>query len=216
MPDSEEEEMLLGTMTAAEGADTKDAYAADIREMQEKIAAHKSSAISEDDLKKFRLRKGIYRQEADQQGFNMVRVKVATALGLPLTLRGEASRVFFITAHEDPAKNASAVNWEAVPPVGTVIIYIAPRNLDSTVEKLLSDRVSISKPVAVILGGTTSRQMVLAGTLEDIAAKPQGIPQYLHGLIVVGETVRVLSANIHVPAESAASIPTRERISYEE
>lgn len=70
----------METRAAAASIETREAYAADIREMREKISAYLSGDISDEEFKKFRLHRGIYGQRADQKGFNMVRVKVPYGL----------------------------------------------------------------------------------------------------------------------------------------
>jgi sulfite reductase beta subunit-like hemoprotein len=52
----------------------------DIDEMRQAIDQYRQDQLPEDEFRKFRLHRGIYGQRADQQGFNMVRVKVPYGL----------------------------------------------------------------------------------------------------------------------------------------
>ena len=50
--------------------------------------------------------------------------------GIPVTHRDEASAVAFVTAHEDPAKPESALDWAALAAFpGTLVFYMGVRAL---------------------------------------------------------------------------------------
>ena len=55
-------------------------------------------------------------------------VGAAAYAGIPVTHREEASAVAFVTAHEDPAKPESALDWEAIAAFpGTLVFYMGVR-----------------------------------------------------------------------------------------
>lgn len=143
-------------------------------------------------------------------------IGVPTSLGLPLTHRREASSVLFLTGHEDPSKPGERVDWEAVSHVDTIVIYMGTRNLPSIVERLIRTGVPSSKPVAVIFGGTIAHEKVVTGTLHDICGRVGEMPPGLPGLIVVGETVRVLAREALPYEMNDFAFSGRERISYVE
>ena len=50
--------------------------------------------------------------------------------GIPVTHRDEASAVAFVTAHEDPGKAESALDWAALAAFpGTLVFYMGVRTL---------------------------------------------------------------------------------------
>ena len=50
--------------------------------------------------------------------------------GIPVTHRDEASAVAFVTGHEDPAKDESALDWQALAAFpGTLVFYMGVRRL---------------------------------------------------------------------------------------
>ena len=50
--------------------------------------------------------------------------------GIPVTHRDEASAVAFVTGHEDPGKEESALDWEALARFpGTLVLYMGVRRL---------------------------------------------------------------------------------------
>src|SRR5262245_28171318 len=50
--------------------------------------------------------------------------------GIPLTHRADASAVAFVTGHEDPAKDDSGLDWDALARFpGTLVLYMGVRRL---------------------------------------------------------------------------------------
>ena len=59
--------------------------------------------------------------------------------GIPVTHRGEASAVAFVTGHEDPAKDETALDWEALARFpGTLVLYMGVKNLPLIAERLVA------------------------------------------------------------------------------
>src|SRR3989440_12326002 len=58
--------------------------------------------------------------------------------GIPVTHRDEASAVAFVTGHEDPEKDESAIDWRALAAFpGTLVFYMGVRNLPAIAERLV-------------------------------------------------------------------------------
>jgi uroporphyrinogen III methyltransferase/synthase len=90
--------------------------------------------------------------------------------GIPVTHRDAASAVAFVTGHENPGKEASALDWEALARFpGTLVFYMGVRNLARTVERLCAAGRPADEPAAVVARGTLSGQRAVSGTLADIA-----------------------------------------------
>ena len=59
--------------------------------------------------------------------------------GIPVTHRDDASAVAFVTGHEDPEKDESALDWEALARFpGTLVLYMGVKNLPVIAERLVS------------------------------------------------------------------------------
>src|SRR3954467_4406143 len=57
--------------------------------------------------------------------------------GVPVTQRGMASAVAFVTGHEDPGKPETAIDWEALARFpGTLVFYMGVRALGRIAERL--------------------------------------------------------------------------------
>ena len=58
--------------------------------------------------------------------------------GIPVTHRDAASAVAFVTGHEDPAKDETALDWEALARFpGTLVLYMGVKNLPLIAERLI-------------------------------------------------------------------------------
>ncbi|HBF35351.1 TPA: uroporphyrinogen-III C-methyltransferase, partial [Candidatus Sumerlaeota bacterium] len=115
-------------------------------------------------------------------------VAASAYAGIPVTHRGIASAVTFITGHEDPTKEDSAINWPALAQGnGTLVFYMGVRNLPLIAQRLIENGRPAETPVALIGWGTYPRQQTITGTLENIAQRAAGLQP--PALIVVGEVV---------------------------
>ncbi|HYZ34792.1 MAG TPA: uroporphyrinogen-III C-methyltransferase, partial [Crenalkalicoccus sp.] len=95
--------------------------------------------------------------------------------GIPVTQRGMASAVAFVTGHEDPAKGAagapsSQVEWPALAAFpGTLVFYMGVRRLGLIAEQLVAGGRSPEEPAAVVEQGTLPGQRTVLATLGTIA-----------------------------------------------
>ena len=94
--------------------------------------------------------------------------------GIPVTHRGLASSVSFVTGNEDPTKNETALNWQALAGMsrmgGTLCFYMGMRNLPLISRKLIDLGVSEDTPVGLVQWGTTPQQRTVVSTLANAAA----------------------------------------------
>jgi uroporphyrinogen III methyltransferase/synthase len=118
-------------------------------------------------------------------------IAVPAYAGIPLTHRGLTSTVAFVTGHEDPTKDKSDIDWQALSGIGTLVFLMGVKNVVQITEALIRHGKSPDTPAALIRRGTTARQQVLAGTLSNIA----GLAQTNHfkppAILVVGPVVNL-------------------------
>ena len=116
-------------------------------------------------------------------------IAVPAYAGIPLTHRGLTSTVAFITGHEDPTKDKSDIDWQALVGIGTLVFLMGVKNLGQITEALMSHGKLPDTPAALIRRGTTPQQQVLSGTLSTIV----GLTQTGHfkppAILVVGQVV---------------------------
>jgi uroporphyrinogen III methyltransferase / synthase len=110
--------------------------------------------------------------------------------GIPVTHRDHASMVTFITGHEDPTKEGSAIDWKVLARnPGTLVFLMGVKNLRNISKSLIENGKASDTPAALVRWGTTARQVSLAGTLGEIpiAAEAKGIGA--PAVLVVGSVV---------------------------
>ncbi len=102
-------------------------------------------------------------------------IAVPAYAGIPLTHRDLASSFSVFTGHEDPAKEETAIDYNAlVAGKGTLVMLMGIDRLESIVSELLSSGADMHLPVALIRWGTTSRQETILGELGSIVAASTG------------------------------------------
>ena len=96
--------------------------------------------------------------------------------GIPVTHRDEASAVAFVTGHEDPAKDESAIDWNALAAFpGTLVFYMGVRRLPEISARLIEAGRPATEPAAVVERGTLPGQRTVTAPLAEIADAATGI-----------------------------------------
>lgn len=115
-------------------------------------------------------------------------IAVPSAAGIPVTHRGVAHSFTVLTGHTAGA-DTCAIDWDALPRSGTLLILMGLRNLERIAEQLTRHGWGAETPAAAIANGTTAEQVVVTGTLADIASRAAALSS--PAIIVVGEVVRL-------------------------
>jgi uroporphyrinogen III methyltransferase/synthase len=90
--------------------------------------------------------------------------------GIPVTHRGMATSVTFVTGHEDPTKAATQVNWSALAQSGgTIVLYMGVKTLPNIADALVAGGMSPDTPAAAVQWGTYARQRTVAATLTTLS-----------------------------------------------
>ncbi len=88
---------------------------------------------------------------------------------IPVTDREYASSVTFVTGHENPEKESTTVNWEALAATGgTLVVLMGVRRLPDYTSALRQAGMSAETPVAMVERATWPNQRVVTGTLGTI------------------------------------------------
>lgn len=98
--------------------------------------------------------------------------------GIPVTHREHASTVSVVTGHEDPNKNESAVDWDALAATGgTIVVLMGVTRLPDYSASLIDAGMNPDTPVALVERATWPAQQVATGTLGTIpeVADSEGI-----------------------------------------
>jgi uroporphyrinogen III methyltransferase / synthase len=116
-------------------------------------------------------------------------IAVPAYAGIPLTHRGLTSTVAFITGHEDPTKEQSDIDWQALTGIGTLVFLMGVKNLKQISDALISQGKSPDTPAALIRRGTTPHQQIITGTLATIVDLAQSSRFKPPAILVVGPVV---------------------------
>ncbi|WP_338730171.1 uroporphyrinogen-III C-methyltransferase [Haladaptatus sp. DJG-WS-42] len=108
--------------------------------------------------------------------------------GIPVTHRDHASSVSFVTGHEDPTKDESAVNWQALADTGgTIVVVMGVGKLPNYTKALLEAGMASDTPVALIERATWPDMRVAMGTLDTIVDVRDEIGIKPPAITVIGE-----------------------------
>ena len=125
--------------------------------------------------------------------------------GIPVTHRDDASAVAFVTGHEDPEKEDSALDYEALADFpGTLVFYMGVKALPRIAERLIEAGRDASEPAAVVERGTLPGQLTVTSTLEGIAAAAEEAGIEPPSVTVVGPVAGAARADRLARAPAAA------------
>jgi len=116
-------------------------------------------------------------------------IAVPAYAGIPLTHRGLTSTVAFITGHEDPIKEKSDIDWQALAGIGTLVFLMGVKNIAQIAEELIKNGKPPDTPAALISWGTTPQQEILMGTLANIVILAHANQLQPPAILVVGKVV---------------------------
>lgn len=117
-------------------------------------------------------------------------VAVPAYAGIPLTHRGIASSVTFLTGHQVTSPIAAGSERTAwLIGDGTIVVFMGLLRVDAIARGLVERGLSPETPAALIESGTYPSQRTVTGTLADIGDRLRGIEVSGPALIVVGEVV---------------------------
>ncbi|MEW6635735.1 MAG: uroporphyrinogen-III C-methyltransferase [Actinomycetota bacterium] len=110
--------------------------------------------------------------------------------GIPVTHRGLAASVAFVTGHEDPTKGRTDVDWGRVANgADTLVLYMGVGRLREISASIVAAGRSPETPVAVVRWGTVPEQRTVTGTLADIAERVEEAGLGPPAITVVGDVV---------------------------
>lgn len=111
----------------------------------------------------------------------------AAAAGIPLTHRGYASGVRYITGH-CRANVDLDFDWDGLAdPNTTLVIYMGLANIAQIADRLMAHGMPADTPVMAIANGTRSDELRILTTLKEVAVRSNGLRGPV--LFVVGQVV---------------------------
>jgi uroporphyrin-III C-methyltransferase/precorrin-2 dehydrogenase/sirohydrochlorin ferrochelatase/uroporphyrin-III C-methyltransferase len=112
----------------------------------------------------------------------------AAYAGIPLTARGYATSVRFVTYYKSDI--VTDAYWKELANTGdTLVFYMSSETLDKVVEKLTANNIYEDKLLAVVEQATTPLQNVHVSNLYDYKNKLKGQKYISPSLVIIGKVV---------------------------
>ncbi len=126
---------------------------------------------------------------------------MAASTGVPLTHRGLATGVRYVTGHR--AKDATLdLDWASLASVTTtLVVYMGVQNIAEIALQLMRHGMPAALPVLAVASATTPREMRLVSTLAGIAADVARVQPDAPVLFVIGHVVSLYDAIAPADAE---------------
>ncbi len=108
--------------------------------------------------------------------------------GIAVTHRAASSSVAIVTGH-NAAGNDDRVNWQALAGIDTLVFLMGVHNVETIALKLMAAGRSLNTPAAMIQMASWDGEVIVTGTLKNIAAvvRREGIEP--PATLVIGEVV---------------------------
>lgn len=109
---------------------------------------------------------------------------------IPLTQRGHASAIAFVTGHEHPGKANSQLDWEPLVRFpGTLALYMSVGRLGAITRELMARGRPGDTPVALVHNASSGGQKTIVGTLASIELDVRQAGITSPSLMLVGAVV---------------------------
>ncbi|KAK1665851.1 hypothetical protein QYE76_054010 [Lolium multiflorum] len=115
---------------------------------------------------------------------------IAAELGIPLTHRGVATSVRFLTGHSrNGGTDPLFVAENAADPDTTLVVYMGLSTLPSLAPKLMKHGLPPNTPAVAVERGTTPQQRMVFATLKDLVDEVHSADLVSPTLIIIGKVV---------------------------
>lgn len=110
--------------------------------------------------------------------------------GIPLTHRGLAHGVRFVTGHTQDEDGLLDLNWSSLAdPDTTLIVYMGRTNVRQIAGRLIAHGLAAETPAAAIVDGTRPEQETLVTTLGQLPDQVAKLGRAAPTLLVIGKVV---------------------------
>lgn len=135
---------------------------------------------------------------------------VTAALGaaasacLPLTYRGLSRSVTLATAHREGEPDDEGLG--SLPCDGTLVLYMGLERLERVLASLVARGRAPETPAALVSKATTPSEVVVTGTLGDLAARVRALGLEPPAILLVGDSLRRGARLSLAPLDEAARV----------
>src|SRR4051812_22217059 len=133
----------------------------------------------------------------------------AARLLISLTHRVEARRLQYVTGHDRDGNLPSDIDWRAVSdPAATTIVYMPKKTLRLLGERAIAHGLDRATPAVAVVNATRPDEMVIAGTIADIADRIEGDVPDGPVLVMIGKVLaEVIAAQERIPDRHQRRLP---------
>ncbi|XP_050385819.1 S-adenosyl-L-methionine-dependent uroporphyrinogen III methyltransferase, chloroplastic [Argentina anserina] len=132
---------------------------------------------------------------------------IAAQLGIPLTHRGVANSVRFLTGHSRKGgTDPLFVAENAADPDSTLVVYMGLSTLPSLAQKLVHHGLPPTTPAVAVERGTTPQQRMVFAELKELADEITSAELVSPTLIVIGKVVALSPLWPHTSNEVASLV----------
>jgi len=129
---------------------------------------------------------------------------IAAELGIPLTHRGVATSVRFLTGHSrNGGTDPLFVAENAADPDTTLVVYMGLSTLPSLAPKLMKHGLPPNTPAVAVERGTTPQQRMVFATLKDLVDEVHSADLVSPTLIIIGKVVALSPFWVESPEQDA-------------
>jgi uroporphyrinogen III methyltransferase/synthase len=115
---------------------------------------------------------------------------------IPVTHRGAASAVAFVTGHENPLKAASDLDWAALARFpGTLVLYMAVSKIQAIVRVLLDHGKAPDTPAATVELASRGEQRTVLCTLATLPATVRDQAVQAPAIVMIGKVIDLRPAS---------------------
>ena len=129
----------------------------------------------------------------------------ASAFGIPLTHRDDATSTLFITGHQ--CETAKKQDWKLLARIqSTLVFYMGFRRLKEIVEGLANNGKSKDTPIAIIQNATLDNQKIIISDINNILKEVKKYNSLTPAIIIIGNVVN----NYHIIKDYIDTISSNE------
>jgi uroporphyrin-III C-methyltransferase/precorrin-2 dehydrogenase/sirohydrochlorin ferrochelatase len=136
----------------------------------------------------------------------------AAALGLPLTDRGHARRVQYVTGRASTGRLPDDIDWRSIAdPAVTTAVYMPVKTLDVLIERACAAGLDPKTPALAVARATRPDQSTLGAPIGDLPARLAGAGMQGPVIVLIGSVCSRASARRHADLDDAEHDQTEQR-----
>jgi len=117
-------------------------------------------------------------------------IGVPAYAGVPVSYHGGGDTITLVRGFEDDNKKLPDIDWASLAKLdGTIVCYAGSQQLVRLFDELLAAGWPAAEHAVVVYNGTLTRQVTVAGTINELAAHVREHPRRDPAIVVVGRVV---------------------------